>query len=170
MQNPNRPSPAILAQRRVATVPFEIKSPLTVLREQAVRCREEGSDPVEYESAAARLEAEGAIGWSVRGERLARLGAVEGHQVASLQEDLVARFILEKEPLFGFDVEQVSRNQCRSVAIVHTAIVKIEGGDLYNPEELLSMPFTALSDLWLALLDVGMAAMRGNATTETNPA
>lgn len=153
----------------MAIVAFEIKSPLRDLEEAIARRKKDGGDTTELEASAKELADEGRLSWHVRGERLGRLGAVEGHQIASLQEDLVQRFVIDKEPLFGFEVESVSRNQCRSVAIVHTAITKIEGGDLYNPEELLSMPFTALADLWLALLGVGTAAMQGNATTETNP-
>lgn len=169
MQATHRPSPALLAQRRVGTVPFEIKSQLKEIEEAIEKGENEGADVSELRAAAERMKEAGMIAWHVKGERLERLGAVEGHRVASLQEDLIQRFIVDKEPLFGFDVEDISRNQCRSVAIVCTAIRKIEGGELYNAEELLSMPFTALSDLWLALLAIGNEALQGNATTETKP-
>jgi len=167
MQNPNRPSPALLTQRRVATVPFEIKSALRDVEDAIAALEKEGKDTSELREAEARLKERGVLSWHIRGERLQRLGAVEGHRVASLQEELIQRFIVEGEPLFGFDVEAISKNQCRSVAIVHTAIVKIEGGELYNPEELLSMPFTDLADLWLALLAEGNDALAGNASTGT---
>lgn len=161
-QSMARPAPGIVTERKPGTVPFEIKSRLVELDEAIEAARAAGQDASALEASAESLRAEGAVPWHVRGARRARLGAVEGHQVAHLQEQLIQRFTVEGEPLFHFDTSRISAHQCRSVAIVHTAIVSIEGGEPYNPEELLCMPFGEFEDLWVGLLGVGMAALSGN--------
>lgn len=144
-----------MTERKAAAVAFCITSPLKVAQTLL-----ESEPTPEIEADIARMVAEGRIAWEITGTRLTHLSAVDGHRVATLTEELVRRFCLEKESFFGFDVNRVSSNLCRSVALVHTVITHIEGG-VYNPEELLCMPFTDLEDLWFALLSEAREAAEG---------
>lgn len=161
-----RPNPVLATRRERVTVPFgPIKSPLLLAME--AREQVEG-DTSQFDEIIQNFEAEGMTAWSLSGTLLQRLPGVEGHAVADLTERLSERFVTGDEGLPGVDFEfqKVTLHLCRNVALVHTVIVTLDGGDPYSPEELLALAHN-LEDCWSALLFEVLTKVTANPTSPT---
>jgi hypothetical protein len=78
---------------------------------------------------------------------IAALDAVSSHRMQDLKGELIREYCGEECPLTVEDAD-VSENLCHNVAIVHTMVSNIDGGDPYRPEEYLAMAHT-MPHLWL---------------------
>lgn len=176
MKTVTRPSPVLATRRERVTVPFgPLKSPLALALETLEEAREAGVEAdrlSELEAAVRELEAEGMVPWVLSGTMLQRLPGVDGHTVADLTENLAARFVrpqgTEGVPGVDADLQRVSLHLCRNVALVHTVIVSLDGGEPYSPEELLALAHN-MEDLWAALLFEVLAKVTQNPTKPAAP-
>lgn len=176
MNTIQRPSPVLATRRERVTVSFgPLKSPLTMALEALELAKEEGMDGnrlAPLEETIAEFEADGLVPWVLSGTMLQRLPGVDGHTVADLTENLAARFIRPQgnEGVPGVDADQqrVSLHLCRNVALVHTVVVTLDGGEPYTPEELLALAHN-MEDCWSALLFEVLAKVTANPTKPAVP-
>jgi len=168
-----RPSPVLATRRERVTVPFgPLMSPLSLAYEALDDARAAGQDVKGLEATIAELEREGYVPWVLSGTMLQRLPGVDGHTVADLTENLAARYIrpqgTEGVPGVEADQQRVSLHLCRNVALVHTVVVSLDGGDPYTPEELLALAHN-MEDCWSALLFEVLAKVTANPTKPAVP-
>lgn len=168
MKTTQRPNPVLATRRERVTVSFgPLKSALAIALEARESLADDDPNAAEIDAAIADLEASGIIAWQFSGTMLSRLPGVDGHTVADLTESLAARFIppMGDEGVPGVDLasQRVSMHLCRNVALVHTVIQTLDGGEPYTPEELLALAHN-LEDAWSALLFEVLAKVTPNPT------